>query len=196
MLKNFKTSKKILLLVICCSILMPLFFIPTARAGTYETEHAIVQVRSQSSGGLLMCTLQFYTQATTYDPGSGLFRIIDYTSGIFNQYHFQWVPIYWWIFIVGWETRYVYTVLDIDWYEYSIPHVGIIVAGSTWRFKLYERRNPNNYIIFDLQAYVVAGGDTDIVATKISSSSSGWHHYVEEIDYNRVVVESIAFWID
>lgn len=196
MLKNFKTSQKVLVLVICFSILIPWSSIPFVKAGSYATENAIVQVRTQSSGGLPMCTIQLYTQATTYDPGSGLWRILDYYSGIFNQYHFQWVPVYWWIFIIDWETKYVYEILDIDWYEFSIPYVGRIIAGSTWRFKLYERHNPNNYFIFDLQAYVVAGGGTDVSFTPISSSSNGWHHFVEEIDWDEHVGAFLGEWLE
>ncbi len=187
MLKNIKPSQKVLLLVICCSILIPCVYIPSVKAGSYATEYAIIQVRTRDSGGSPMCTIQLYTQAQTYSPYPGLWRILSYQSGIFNQYHFQWV---------GFETKFVYQVLDIDWFEFEVPYLGIIVAGSTWRFKLYERSNSNNYFIFDLQAYVVAGGGTDVKFTPISSSSNGWNHYVEEINYNQLVEAFLGQWLE
>ncbi|MFW9969111.1 MAG: hypothetical protein ACFFDF_02845 [Candidatus Odinarchaeota archaeon] len=196
MLRNFKTSQKVLFLIVCCSILIPCISIPFANASTYATETAIVQVRTQNSAGVPMCTIQLYTQADTYDPGSGNWRILHYYSGIFNQYHFMWVPVYWWIFIVDWETRYVYDILDIDWYEFTIPYLGTVIAGSTWTFKLYERRNTNNWFIFELHAYVVAGGGTDVGFNPVSSSSNGWRHFVEEIDWNEHVSAFLGEWLE
>ena len=54
----------------------------------------------------------------------------------------------------------MYEVVDIDYYEYNVQGLGTIIAGSTWRFKLYERTVPRRFFIFDLKACVVAGGET------------------------------------
>jgi hypothetical protein len=196
MLKKMKLYSKLLLLILCCSLLLPCFSFPFAKADTYATESAIIQVRTQDSAYFPMCTIQLYTQADTYEDGAGNWRILHYTSGIFNEYHFQWVPIWWWIFIIDWETRFVYEILDINWYQFTVPGLGIIIAGSTWRFKLYERHSPGHYFIFDLQAYVMAGGGTDVAFTPIESSSNGWHHYAEEIDWNEIVGQVLGEWLD
>ncbi len=184
--KSKKSKGILLILAISMSMLVPSLFISNASASEYMTEHAIIEIKMFDNGNQ-MCTLQFETIALTYNPGSGLWRILDYNSGIRNEFHYQIVVTqWWWIFPIAWDTRYVFEILDIDWYEYSVPHVGIIIAGSTWRFKLYERLSPNKYFIFDLKAYVVAGGGsdvtfTDVSITHISEASNGWTHTVSEL---------------
>lgn len=191
LIKKLKTSNKVLLLIICFSVVAPCFFVTSVKASSYATETAIIQVRTQKNG-LPMCTIQLYTQAQTYSPYPGVWRVINYGSGIFNEFHFQWN--FWWIFIVN--TKFVYQIIDIDYYEYNSPYIGVVVAGSTWRFKLYERYKPSNYFIFDLQVYVVAGGGTDVEFSPVSSSANGWTHYAEEIDWGQHVEAFLGAWLE
>lgn len=175
-----KINQKIILIFAFFGFIIPVCYIPTVQAGQYATRYAAIQVRT-TLNGVPLATIQLWTQAQTYSPYPDGWRILHYTS----YPEVQWDSL----------GLFVYDIIDIDWYTYR-TRIGIVLAGSIWRIKLYDSNNPEMYFIFDLKVYVYAWGSTIVGFVPVSSSNNGWTHTVDELNWNEDIVAALGVWMD